>query len=216
MPLCLEAAKNRQIIPLDKAVLLFGRHPDCDVVLSQSAKISRKHCCIMHVNASCVLRDLGSTNGVHLNGQRVKKIALLKSGDQLVIGDVMFKVNAYIKPQAGNGAKPNGSQKNAAASNSVSAASPNDGARPPVAVDFPEISMPEMDQRAPRDLSQELPVAIPDEGDEFYGSRSDPAFREVADHGVPLLEDERVFEAVEDSQVDVILLDPHDADSDEE
>lgn len=214
MPLCLETVKNKQIIPLDKAVLLFGRHPDCDVVLSQSAKISRKHCCIMHVNANCVLRDLGSTNGVHLNGQRVKRTAVLKHGDQLAIGDIIFKVEAYTKPQGGNGAKPHvGSKKSV--SRDAETPLPQSANSKAAEPNLSEISIPNFERPVVRDLSQEVPIAIPDEGDELYAQRSDPAFHDVADHGVPLGDDEESsLEAGGDSQVDVILLDEPESDDD--
>src|SRR4051812_40686539 len=54
----------------DKPILLFGRHEDCDVQL-QSKKVSRRHCVLAQVNDYLVIRDLGSTNGVRINGKRV-------------------------------------------------------------------------------------------------------------------------------------------------
>jgi predicted component of type VI protein secretion system len=80
------------LIPLEKAILLIGRQSDCDVALTQSRKISRKHCCIAQVNNKYVVRDLGSTNGVYLNGSRIQKEATLSIGDELVIGDVRFRM----------------------------------------------------------------------------------------------------------------------------
>ena len=44
------------LIPLEKAILLIGRQSDCDVALTQSRKISRKHCCIAQVNNKYVVR----------------------------------------------------------------------------------------------------------------------------------------------------------------
>ncbi len=211
MPLCLESLKNRQIIPLDKAVILFGRHPDCDVVLAQSAKISRKHCCIMQVNANCVIRDLGSTNGIHVNGKRVKRLSPLKAGDQLAIGDILFKVDNYTKPQQNNGSKPS------SASSKVQVIPvPNHAARDAShrKHDTPEVVMPELNPVAPLNISQELPVALPDGQSEFYANdHVEPAFREVVDLGVPLIDEDEVesfFQPSEDSQVDVILLEPLD------
>ena len=80
------------LIPLEKAVVLIGRQADCDVSLTNSRKISRKHCCIAQVNNRFIVRDLGSTNGVYLNGNRISKEAELTAGDQLTIGDVRFQV----------------------------------------------------------------------------------------------------------------------------
>jgi predicted component of type VI protein secretion system len=77
-------------IVLDKAVVFIGRHADCDVLIAHSKKISRKHCCIAQVNGSYIVRDLGSMNGVHLNGKRVMKDAPLREGDELLIGDCRY------------------------------------------------------------------------------------------------------------------------------
>lgn len=82
---------NIQPIRLDKAVILFGRHPDCDVVITSSRKVSRKHCCVAQINNTYVVRDLGSMNGVRVNGVPVKHSARLKPGDELTVGDVVFQ-----------------------------------------------------------------------------------------------------------------------------
>src|SRR5215813_13704121 len=86
------------LIPLEKAIVLIGRQADCDVSLTLSRKISRKHCCIAQVNNSFIVRDLGSTNGVFLNGNRIQKEATLEMGDNLVIGDVHFRLQNEATP----------------------------------------------------------------------------------------------------------------------
>jgi pSer/pThr/pTyr-binding forkhead associated (FHA) protein len=90
MALRLEPKAGGPPIPLDKAVLFFGRHPDCDVRLPGSPKVSRRHCCIAQVNDRWVVRDLGSMNGISVNGERVKREADLSAGDELLVGDVAF------------------------------------------------------------------------------------------------------------------------------
>ena len=78
------------LIPLEKAIVLIGRQADCDVSLTHSRKISRRHCCVAQVNNKFVVRDLGSTNGVFLNGSRIEKECVIQFGDNLVIGDVRY------------------------------------------------------------------------------------------------------------------------------
>lgn len=92
MLLRLEPKAGGPTIPLDKAVVFFGRHPDCDVRLNGSPKVSRRHCCIAQVNDRWVLRDLGSMNGCHVNGKRVDREADLGLGDEVLVGDVAFAV----------------------------------------------------------------------------------------------------------------------------
>lgn len=79
------------VIPLEKAILLIGRQADCDVTLTSSRKISRRHCAVAVVNNTVIIRDLGSTNGVTVNGDRVEKEAVLTLGDEVAIGDVHFR-----------------------------------------------------------------------------------------------------------------------------
>ncbi len=92
MSLFLEPVSKGQKIPIDKAVVFFGRHPDCDVVLTRSRKVSRKHCCIAQVDNRLVIRDLGSMNGIKVNGKRVIKVKDLNLGDKVTIGDVDYRL----------------------------------------------------------------------------------------------------------------------------
>src|SRR4051794_32154616 len=77
-------------ILLDKPILLLGRHPECDVQI-ESRKISRRHCCIAQVSGHLVVRDLGSTNGIRVNGIRVQE-GKLHADDELTIGNSRYKV----------------------------------------------------------------------------------------------------------------------------
>jgi pSer/pThr/pTyr-binding forkhead associated (FHA) protein len=61
-------------------------------VITRSRTISRKHCAIVQVNDSLLLRDLGSTNGVRVNGKRVKKEARFTAGDTVTFGDIEYNV----------------------------------------------------------------------------------------------------------------------------
>ena len=77
-------------IRVEKPILLVGRNDDCDVVLD-SKKVSRFHCCIALVRSRLVVRDLGSTNGIRVNGQRLSECRL-SVGDELAIGNLRFRV----------------------------------------------------------------------------------------------------------------------------
>lgn len=90
MPVMLLSLADGPSILLDKPILLFGRHAECDVQLN-SKKISRRHCCLAQVNDYLVIRDLGSTNGVRINGQRVDE-GRLQPGDELEIGNFRYQV----------------------------------------------------------------------------------------------------------------------------
>ena len=85
-------------IVIDRAVVLVGRSADCDVIIDFSSKISRMHCVFVQVDADYYVRDLGSMNGVRVNGERVEKAAKLTQGAEVAIGDVMFQFHANVQP----------------------------------------------------------------------------------------------------------------------
>ena len=87
-------------IPIDRAVVLIGRSPECDVVLDVSSKISRMHCALVQVDTQYYIRDLGSLNGVTVAGQRVEKDAKLTNGTEVHIGDVKFLFLENVMPAA--------------------------------------------------------------------------------------------------------------------
>jgi predicted component of type VI protein secretion system len=91
MPAQLVALDDGVSILLDKPILLLGRHPECDIQID-SRKISRRHCCIAQVNDYLIVRDLGSTNGVRINGVRVLE-GKLTEGDEVTIGTSRYQVS---------------------------------------------------------------------------------------------------------------------------
>src|SRR3954454_6278831 len=105
MPAHLLSLTDGPSILIDKPILLFGRHEECDVQLN-SKKVSRRHCCLAQVNDYLVISDLGSTNGVRINGARVVEGKLMP-GDELQIGNFKYQVCGDVLGRAdeprGNG-----------------------------------------------------------------------------------------------------------------
>ena len=85
-------------IVIDRAVVLVGRSADCDAIIDFSSKISRMHCVFVQVDADYYVRDLGSMNGVRVNGARVEKAVRLTQGAEVAIGDVIFQFHANVQP----------------------------------------------------------------------------------------------------------------------
>jgi DNA-binding winged helix-turn-helix (wHTH) protein len=56
-------------------VTCLGRGPECTVVLD-GAEVSRRHAELVRVGPVCGIRDLGSSNGTYVNGNRVTERAL--------------------------------------------------------------------------------------------------------------------------------------------
>jgi pSer/pThr/pTyr-binding forkhead associated (FHA) protein len=73
------------------AIKTIGRAPRADFIVD-AALVSRVHCQLSAGAAELEVVDLDSTNGTFVNGQRVER-ALLKTGDQLGVGKVLFVVS---------------------------------------------------------------------------------------------------------------------------
>jgi pSer/pThr/pTyr-binding forkhead associated (FHA) protein len=97
------ATGNRtgQTIPVCGSKFIIGRAEDCHM-RPQSELISRYHCTIL-VGDKVVVRDLGSKNGVRLNGEKVNTEQTLYNGDRLTIGPLEFYL--HIDPDADTSAE---------------------------------------------------------------------------------------------------------------
>ena len=71
----------------------IGRSRDCEIVLEDSG-ISRRHAEIRHGPDGWAIEDLGSTNGVRVNGRRVSGSQALSAGDRVELGstEIVFEV----------------------------------------------------------------------------------------------------------------------------
>jgi len=90
MPVRLVALDEGPDITLDRTMVVVGRHPNCDARLD-SLRVSRHHCCMTQESGDIVVRDLGSTNGIRINGQRVE-IGRLRPGDELSIAHIRYRM----------------------------------------------------------------------------------------------------------------------------
>jgi hypothetical protein len=69
--------------------VVIGRSRDCDIQLAD-ANVSRRHAELRQEGASYWIVDLGSTNGLEVNGKRVKR-AKLQSGDTIMLGSTELR-----------------------------------------------------------------------------------------------------------------------------
>jgi FhaA, N-terminal domain/FHA domain len=82
---------NGERHPLDRRAVMIGRSQDCDIQIADP-NISRRHAEVRQEEDSYSIVDLGSTNGLEVNGKRVRH-ARLEDGDTIVIGstEVVFE-----------------------------------------------------------------------------------------------------------------------------
>lgn len=88
---------ERKEITLEKKLTVIGRKTDADLRIPLS-EISRAHCEIAMNGKGVTLRDLGSSNGTFVNGERVEEDTELVAGDRVRIGPVTFIVQIDGKP----------------------------------------------------------------------------------------------------------------------
>jgi len=70
---------------------LIGRSPEAHMCLADDRFFSRNHCLLEINPPQSFLRDLGSTNGTFVNGQRVRE-AYLQNGDRIQGGETILIV----------------------------------------------------------------------------------------------------------------------------
>jgi hypothetical protein len=73
---------------LSQPRIVIGRSRDCDIQLAD-ANVSRRHAELRQEGAAYWIVDLGSTNGMEVNGKRVKR-AKLSDGDTITLGSTQI------------------------------------------------------------------------------------------------------------------------------
>src|SRR5271155_4573306 len=110
-----------QLLPLDggqaieilKDLIVVGRKEECDLRLDHKS-VSKLHCVLVKTDGVLLLRDLGSTNGTRVNGQRVRRAALLPN-DTLSIANLKYTVKFGAELEKDEAAAQNQAKKDAAA-----------------------------------------------------------------------------------------------------
>ncbi len=81
---------QRISIPVNTSVSI-GRHPDCSFQINDDS-VSRRHAEVYNDgNGNFTVKDLGSTNGTHVNDSPIRRQRALANGDRLRIGTVLLK-----------------------------------------------------------------------------------------------------------------------------
>ena len=87
-------------VTLEKPRVTIGRGKDSEVVVDD-ASISHQHAALELGSNGYRIRDLGSTNGVQVNGARMA-LAELKHGDKIALGQIELR---YVVEARSSGPK---------------------------------------------------------------------------------------------------------------
>ena len=80
---------------VDKRRVLLGRSRECDIQV-EDPNVSRRHAELRQEGSSYWIVDLDSTNGVEVNGKRVKRLKL-EDGTRFTIGSTEFTFNRELQ-----------------------------------------------------------------------------------------------------------------------
>ncbi len=81
-------------IPLTRDITVVGRREFCDLRIDHPS-LSKRHCLLVMSDGLLIVRDLISTNGTKVNGQKVAW-AVLMTDSRLTLGRMKYKV--YVGP----------------------------------------------------------------------------------------------------------------------
>ncbi|MCA9184017.1 MAG: FHA domain-containing protein [Planctomycetales bacterium] len=76
---------------------IIGRGEQARVKI-RNARVSRRHCELYDFDGQLAVRDLDSSNGTFVNGQRISGPTFLAEGDQLTVGPITLKAISAILP----------------------------------------------------------------------------------------------------------------------
>ncbi len=75
-------------VPLELDEVVIGRSLEAQIAI-ESGAVSRRHAALKRVNDRYTCVDLGSSNGVYVNAERVESREL-RDGDTVQVGDALF------------------------------------------------------------------------------------------------------------------------------
>ncbi len=92
MPTYLEmwSAAGPQLVPLTGERLTLGSDTSNDLAIRTDRTVSRLHAAFVRYPGGWSVRDLGSRNGTHVNGQRLWHEQALRDGDEIRTGAARF------------------------------------------------------------------------------------------------------------------------------
>lgn len=91
---CITLTVGDQAFEVTKRAVLIGRSRHCDLVLADP-NVSRRHAELRQRGNDYLIVDLDSTNGVEINGRKVKSRAL-ENGDEMIMGTTRVRFERQL------------------------------------------------------------------------------------------------------------------------
>jgi adenylate cyclase len=88
-------SRQRELVLVD--TLIVGRDPACDISEHNDPLMSRRHCAFTADSRHARVKDLGSRNGILVNGAKIGE-AQLRNGDVVQIGHLQVKFVDEVGP----------------------------------------------------------------------------------------------------------------------
>lgn len=96
MKLIIEDDEGRKtVVPFVRDEISIGRKEGNTIRLTER-NVSRRHARLLRQSAHVFLEDLGSYNGVKINGDRIQGRAEVSEGDLIEIGDYNLAIQAEV------------------------------------------------------------------------------------------------------------------------
>lgn len=87
--------KDPSIFSVERETAIVGRHRDAKIAI-QHETVSTRHARFSIVDGHLAVTDLSSTNGTYVNGHRLESTQLLKPGDTIQFGKVIFDLHSDV------------------------------------------------------------------------------------------------------------------------
>src|ERR1043165_4366171 len=100
MKLIIEDDEGRKtVVPFVRDEITIGRQ-DGNTIRLTERNVSRRHARLVKENGSLLIEDLGSYNGVRVNGEKTTEKRKIKEGDLVEIGDSALGIRGKIEASA--------------------------------------------------------------------------------------------------------------------
>lgn len=92
-------------VPLKKPKILIGRRETCDIVL-RFPNVSGQHCVLLLESGYWFVKDLNSSNGTKLNGQRISSKRRLDPGALIAVAKHQYTIQYNPEALGASGPPP--------------------------------------------------------------------------------------------------------------